>query len=137
MEKTNCGNCNWHDEIKQKRTYCLFYDGWSDINYTCENFVKYSNMNREERSRRASEARERLETKEREEREKQEGERRAQEEQRHAEEIARLNRNHTTELQQTRMTFDKKLWRASWWWQLILVVIGTVLGVVGTIIFKP
>jgi ABC-type sugar transport system permease subunit len=137
MNKTNCGSCNWHDEIKQKRTYCLFYDRWLDVNQKCENFVEYSYINREERSRRASEARERVDAKEREEREKQEAERRAQEDKRHAEEIARLNREHAEELQQMRMKFDTRMWWQTLWWQFILALISAGLGFLAGWFLKP
>ena len=40
------------------------------------------------------------------------------------------------ELQQERMKFDSRLWRASWWWQLILIVVSVGLGVIGTLIVQ-
>jgi len=128
MSQTNCGHCNWHDEIQLKKTYCLIDDQWYDVSYHCKNFIEYSYMNREERSRRASEARKRLEAKEKEEREKQEAEKRSQEDKRHAEEIARLNREHAEELQQIRMKFDKTMWWQTLWWQFTLAIISAGLG---------
>jgi len=124
----HCGTCNWHDEIKLKKVYCLFHDRWFDINYTCENFIDYSYLNREERSRRATEARKRVEAQAKDEQEKQEAERRAQDSKLHAEEIARINRKHEDKLHQMRMKFDKKMWWNTLWWQIILAVISAGLG---------
>lgn len=158
MEKTNCGNCNWHDEVKEKRTYCLIDDQWYDVSHSCENFVKYSYMNREERSNRAIAFRKRLEDEAKGKREKEEAvikEQREREfaeqlkrkDREHAEEIARKNREHAAELARLgrkhdadmtsmKMAHSKKLWRASFWWQLILVIISAGLGVGGTLIIQ-
>ena len=130
MGKPSCGHCNWHDEIKQNKVYCLFYDQWIDKNFPCENFVEYSYLNREERSRRASEARIKIEAKKREEKERQEAEKRAQEGQRHAEEIAHLNRKHAKKLLQMRMKLDRKMWWQTLWWQFLLAFISSGLGFV-------
>ena len=137
MEKTNCGNCNWHDEIQQKKTYCLIDDQWYDVSHSCENFLKYSYINREDRAERAREFRKRLESGAREQREKEEATVKEQREREFAGELARKDREHASELQQVRMTFDKKLWRASWWWQLILIVVSAGLGFLGAWILKP
>lgn len=148
MASTNCGNCNWHDEIKQKETYCLIDDRWVGVNHTCNNFVKYSHINKEERAERArafrekiyladKEKREKEESKEREQREREFTEELGQKDREHAANMAEKDREHASELQQVRMMFDKKLWRASWWWQIILIVVSGGLGFLAAWILNP
>jgi len=128
MSQQNCGNCNWHDEIKQKETYCLIDDRWYDIRHSCANFVRYSSMNREERSERARALRERLEAKAKEQRDKREAEIRKQEEKKFTEELARREREHAEELTMMRMKFDKRMWWQTLWWQFTLAFISAGLG---------
>ena len=124
MEKANCGHCNWHDESQQGKTYCFFDDQWHDVNHSCGNFVKYSYINREMRSDRAKALKKNVEDQEKEQRERKFTEELAQKDRKHAEELACKDREHNAELAETRMAFDKKLWRSSWWWQITLFLLG-------------
>jgi len=158
MNKTNCGNCNWHDEIQQGKTYCLVDNQWYDLSYSCKTFIGYSQLNREARSRRASEIRQRLETEDKELRDEQEAESRAQKDRefaekmaqkdrehteeiarinrKHAEEIARINREHDEKLQQKGMAFERRQRRTSFWRQVVLAVFSASLGIAGTLIVQ-
>ena len=53
-----------------------------------------------------------------------------------AEKMAEKDMQHEKGLQQMRMKFDKRLWRASWWWQLILIIVSAGLGVIVTLVVQ-
>ena len=137
MEKMNCGHCNWHDEIKLKDTYCLIDDLWHRVSHSCTNFVRYSSMNREERSERARTFREGLEAKAKEQRDKQEAEIRAQEEKKFTGELAQKDREHAEELAEIRMKFDKRMWWQTLWWQFLLAFISAGLGFLAGWLLMP
>ena len=108
MNKEDCGSCDYQGRVEQKRAECRIDMKWHERGFICDDFKDYvQGKSNGERVAQAQAIR---------------GERRA----------SKLAK----ELQRERMEFDKKLWRTRWWWQLILVIIGAVLGVVGTIIFK-
>jgi len=112
MSEEHCGGCDYHILVRQGLFECRIDGERHERGYHCKHFKTHD-------PRKSSEDRQTDVI----------GKRREIE--------AQKDREHAIELAQTRMTFDKKLWRASWWWQLILVVIGAVLGFIGTIIFKP
>ena len=141
MEKTNCGNCNWHDEIQQKKTYCLIDDQWKPVFMTCDNFVKYTSMNQEERGKRARAFRDRLDVKWKEKREREFAEELAhkdrehkdelaKKEKEHKDELARKESDHADKLQQDKMKFEKRLWWQTAWFQIGLALISAGLGFV-------
>lgn len=35
----NCGNCNFHGQIKLKDIWCYFWQKWVSINYSCEHLI--------------------------------------------------------------------------------------------------
>ena len=98
MEKANCGNCNWHDEIQLKKTFCLLDKQWYDVSHSCENFVKYSYINREARIKLASDHRKILDDEKREQREREHNEKLAKAQREHEAELAQIQREHADEM---------------------------------------
>jgi len=127
MSEGHCGNCDHYHYGKPGKIECFVDGNWHETGDSCDDYKKrVTSKPLEARLTESLEVKRSKEEKEAEQRNRE-----------FAEKEAEKDRQHAKELQQERINFDKKLWRASWWWQLILVVIGAVLGFVGTIIFKP
>jgi hypothetical protein len=126
MAEKDCGSCDHQGGFEQKRVECRVDNKWHERGYRCQDFKEYvQGKNTEERVLEAHEIRRRREAGE------------AEQNRREFEEkMAQKDRDHTEELQRLRMEFDRKLWRASWWWQVLLVVFGWALGVAGTVVFQ-
>jgi hypothetical protein len=109
MSKKDCGSCDYQGKVEQERAECRIDMKWHKRGFICDDFKDY--VQGKSNGERVAEA--------------------------HVIGGERRARKAAEELQRKQMEFDKKLWKTRWWWQLILVIIGAVLGVVGTIIFKP
>ena len=123
----HCGNCDHYHYGKQEKIECFVDGKWHETGDSCDDYKKrVTGKTLEARLTEALEIRRIKEAKAAEQRKREFDKREAEK-----------DRQHAKELLQMRMKFDKRLWRASWWWQLILVVIGAGLGILGTLIFKP
>jgi len=112
MSKEDCASCDYQGRVEQKRAECRIDGEWHKRGFICDDFKEYvQGKSNEERLAQAFEIR--------------------------RERGAKKEREHAEELQRIRMEFDKKLWRTRWWWQLILVIIGAVLGFFGKMILGP
>lgn len=90
MIHNNCGNCNFHGQIKLKETWCLFWQKWVGVRHTCEHFVEFvPGMNETLRADAAKQLKESIEQKAREKRQHEEAERRHQEQLNAAKELQR------------------------------------------------
>lgn len=120
MKEDDCGSCDHQGRVELKRVECLVDGEWHERGDKCEDFKDYVHSKLNEQ--RASEAREIGR-----------GRQAAKDEQSRREfeeKMAQKDREHAEELQRLRMEFDRKQWRASWWWQIVLFVIGTIVGAV-------
>jgi hypothetical protein len=123
MNEKDCGCCDYQGGLEQTRVECRVNGEWHKRGHRCEDFKEYVQSKNE--SERVSQAIEK----------RREKENRANEQSRREfdDKMAQKDREHATELQRMRMEFDKKQWRASWWWQIILFISGFVAG----LILKP
>jgi uncharacterized protein YhaN len=119
MKEKDCANCDYQRSIdSQHRVKCLVDGLWHERGYRCEDFKDYEqSKNVLEKLSQAFEKKWERETKANGESERE-----------FAEKMAQRDRDHATELQRERMAFDKKLWMASWWWQLGLILFGALVG---------
>ncbi len=99
----------------------MVHKNWYEKGYKCDNQRKFSNMVIQLRLDMANEVKRREDAKEAEQRDRE-----------FAEKEAEKDRQNAKELQRERIKFDKRLWRASWWWQLSLVAVG----VIGTLVVQ-
>ncbi|TET66051.1 MAG: hypothetical protein E3J56_15000 [Candidatus Aminicenantes bacterium] len=126
MSEGHCGNCDHYHHLKQGKVDCIVDSKLHDTGDSCDDYkTRIPSKSSTVRSEEGLEVRRSREAKAAEQRDREFAEREAEK-----------DRQHAKELLQTRMKFDKRLWRATWWWQLILVVIGAGLGIFGTLIFK-
>jgi hypothetical protein len=126
MTENDCGSCDYQGRVEQKRAECRVDGKWHDRGYICEDFKEYvQGKNTEER---ISEAREIIRN-----REAREAERSRRE---FEEKKAQKDRNHAAELLRLRIDSDKKQWKASLWWQGLLVLIGAILGFIGGLVLQ-
>jgi len=136
-DKDDCGSCDYQgDFIGPQGVECRIDHKVYERGYRCEDFqTAIPGKHLSVRQEQALEKRREREGKASEERNREFEEALAQKNSEHAEEIARINRQHADEiaqkdrdhdakLQQERMEFDRIRWRAGWWWQTALVVIG-------------
>jgi hypothetical protein len=115
MSEEDCGNCDYQGGIDpQGRVECRVDGLWHPRGQRCEDFKDYvQSKNESERVIQAVEKRR---------------ERNEQREREFAEKMVQRDREHATALQHERMRFDKRLWMASWWWQIGLVIISALVG---------
>jgi hypothetical protein len=126
MSDKDCGNCDYQGGVTRESAECLIDGKLHPRGYTCQDFKDYvHDKNLDVRLTQAIEKRK--------EREASTSERR---ERAFVEKMAQQDREHDAKLQQDRMRFDKRLWRASWWWQSILVVVGAILGFIAGLLLK-
>ena len=125
MSGKTCGHCDYHEGVRPGEIECLVFSAWFDKNHSCEQFKEYSHSKTLEiRAAEALYVKKALDAKAS-----------AKSEQEFAERMAQKDRDHDDELQRQRMAFDKRLWRASWWWQALLVIGGAVLGFLLSFLF--
>ncbi len=99
--------------------------------HTCDRFKQYvQGRNKEERLALALEKRREEEDARKTKEDRNFSEKLAQKDREHAEELAQKATAHSAELARLQREQNKKLWRASWWWQLGLVILGAVIGFV-------
>ncbi len=127
MSEGQCGNCDHYHYLKQRKVDCIVDGELHDTGNSCDDYKKrVTGKSLEARQKESLEVRRRKEAKEAEQRQRE-----------FAEKMAEKDMQHEKELQQMRMKFDKRLWRASWWWQLILIVVSAGLGCLAAWILKP
>ena len=131
MADRNCGNCDYQGNITQTTEECLIDGKVYEKPHTCDRFKQYVHgRNKEERLalalKKSKEEEDARKTKE----DRDFSEKLAQKDREHTEELAQKDRDHAAELARLQREQNKKLWRASWWWQLILVIFGGVIGFV-------
>ncbi len=118
MTDRNCGNCDYQGIITQTTRECLVDGKVYEKPHTCDRFKQYvQGRNKEERLALALE-------KKREE----DDAKKTKEDRDFSEKLAQKDRAHSAELARLQREQNKKLWRASWWWQLVLVIFGAVIG---------
>ena len=115
MSEKDCGSCDYQGRIEQQRVECRVDNEWHKRGHSCENFKEYVQGKTQEEK--TSEAREIM--------------RRRQER-----EADQSRRDFEEKMAMRREKFEKKLWLASWWWQIGLLVFGTLLGIAGTLIVQ-
>jgi len=126
MDNKDCGSCDYQGVVQPQRVECRIDDNWHERGYHCNDFKDYvQGKTAEERVKQAIEKKQAKERLLAEQREKE-----------LAEALAKKGREHAKELQSKRMQFDKKLWRASWWWQVILVFLGAILGFIANMLLN-
>jgi len=139
LSKNHCGHCDFHGDVRSPNIFCLVDNKWNPNDHTCDRFSVYVKRNREERfqlardkQREEKKARQRQEDREFDERlaqvERDHAEELAQKDREHIEGMAQKERDHATELARLQREQNKKLWRASWWWQLVLIIMGALIG---------
>ena len=127
MDKPDCGSCDHQGQVehKKKRVECRVDGQWHERGYRCEDFKEYvQGKTTKERRAEALEIRRERRAEAEGQKDKEFAEKMAQIERKHQDKLAQKDREHVEKLQEIRMEFDKKLWRLSWWWQLILVFMG-------------
>jgi len=116
----NCGNCDYQGGVSQKTIECLVDGEVYDRPHTCDRFKPYvQGRNKEERLALALEKR----------REEEET-RKSKEDRDFSEKLAQKDREHVAELARLQRELSKKLWRASWWWQVGLIIVSALIGFV-------
>lgn len=121
MSDEHCGDCLYQADTNPEEVFCMVDKDWYEKGYKCDNQRKFSNMEIHLRLDMANEVRRRKDAEEAEQRDRE-----------FAEKEAEKDRQSAKDLQREKIKFDKKLWRANWWWQLTLVAIG----VIGTLIVQ-
>ena len=107
MSEGQCGNCDHYHYVKQGRVDCLVDGKLHDTSDSCDDYkTRIPSKSLTVRSEDALEVRRSIEAKAAEQRERE-----------FAEKMAEKAREH-----------DRKLWRASWWWQAALVVFGAIIA---------
>jgi len=126
MSEGQCGNCDHYQYIKHGKIECLVDGKLHDTGDSCDDYkTRIPSKSITVRSEEALEVKRSKKAKEAEQRQRE-----------FAEKTAEKGMQHEKELQQMRMKFDKRLWRASWWWQLILIVVSAGLGVIVTLVVQ-
>ena len=111
----HCGNCDHYHYLKQRKVDCIVDGELHDTGNSCDDYKKrVTGKTLEARLTEALEVRRIKEAKAAEQRKRE-----------FDEKMAEKAREH-----------DRKLWRASLWWQAALVVSGAILGVIGTLIVQ-
>jgi hypothetical protein len=129
MSNQDCGSCDYQGAIQRDRAECRVDSKWRERGFRCDDFKDYDHSKtQEERLKQAIERKREREATTVGQWEREFAERMAQREREYAEGLANKDREHATELQKQRMEFDARLWKASWWWQLALVIGGALLG---------
>jgi len=140
MSDKNCGHCDYQGGGDQKRIECRVDNEWHEIGYSCDDFkVFVPSKTQEERRAEAYAVGRRKEAKDAEQSRKEFEEKMAEKDRVHAEELQRVrmefddklaqkDREHAAELVQKELRQEKKLWKASWWWHLILIAVSATLG---------
>jgi len=126
MSGNTCGHCDHHEGVRSGEIECLVFSAWFDKYHSCEHFKEYSHSKTLEiRAAEALYVKKAIDAKAS-----------AQSEQEFAERMAQKEQDHNTELQRQRMEFDKRLWLASWWWQVVLIAGGAILGFLGSLLLR-
>jgi cation transport ATPase len=127
MSEKDCGNCDYQGEgMEQKKVECRVDGKWHERGYKCEDFKEYvQGKNVSVRVTQSTEKKRERETKASEQSRREFEEKESQK-----------NRDHAAELTRKQMEQAKKLWMASWWWQIILIFIGAALGYAVTLLVK-
>ena len=112
MSEGQCGNCDHQGGIAEKKWECRIDGKLHENESNCENFKVYiQGKIKEERIQEAEGIKNRMEA--------QKGRDHAVEiarlNRKHSAEIAQINRDHAEEMQNRRMLFDSKFWKANWW----------------------
>ena len=127
MSEGHCGNCDHYHYGKEGKIECFVDGEWHDSGDSCDDYKKrVTSKPLEARQTEALEVRRIKEAKAAEQRKRE-----------FDEKMAEKDMQHEKGLQQMRIKFDKRLWRASWWWQLILIVVSAGLGCLAAWILKP
>lgn len=118
MSERQCGNCDHYHYLKRGKVDCMVDGELHDTGDSCDDHKKrVTGKSLEARLAESLEVRRSRETKAAEQRERE-----------FAEKMAEKDRQHAKELQQERIKFDKRLWRASWWWQAALFAFGAIIA---------
>lgn len=107
MSEGQCGNCDYYHYLVQRKIECFVDGKLHETVDTCNDYKKrVTSKPLEARLKEALEVRRSREAKAAEQRDR-----------KFAEKMAEKAREH-----------DRKLWRASWWWQAALVVFGAIIA---------
>jgi len=138
MSDKDCGSCDYQgDVVTSDHAECMVDLESHERGCICQDFkVHVPGKHMNVRLAQAAAKRKEREAKATEQRDREFAEKMAQKDREKTEEIARINREHADKLQQKGMAFERKQRRTSFWGQVVLVVVGAILGFIAGLLLK-